>query len=81
MTYTWGNPYPITNTNDRETVIRKYSVLLDKQVQSGTISIAELQALNGKTLGCFCKPQPCHGDVIVEMVKWAMNKNIGEINE
>lgn len=21
--------------------------------------------LKGKVLGCFCKPQPCHGDVIV----------------
>jgi hypothetical protein len=20
--------------------------------------------LRGKTLGCFCKPHPCHGDII-----------------
>lgn len=23
-------------------------------------------ALKDKTLGCFCKPKPCHGDVIAE---------------
>ena len=22
--------------------------------------------LRGKTLGCFCKPYPCHGDIIAE---------------
>lgn len=22
--------------------------------------------LKNKTLGCFCKPEPCHGDVIIE---------------
>ncbi len=25
-------------------------------------------SLMGKRLGCFCKPRPCHGDVIVEWV-------------
>lgn len=24
-----------------------------------------VEALRGKVLGCFCKPGPCHGDVIV----------------
>lgn len=27
-----------------------------------------VKQLNGKKLGCFCKPQPCHGDVIAELV-------------
>jgi hypothetical protein len=25
--------------------------------------------LYGKRLGCFCKPKPCHGDVIVEWLE------------
>ena len=24
--------------------------------------------LKGKTLGCFCKPGPCHGDIIKEFL-------------
>lgn len=25
--------------------------------------------LKGKTLGCWCKPLPCHGDVITDFIK------------
>lgn len=28
----------------------------------------ELLLLKGKTLGCWCKPEACHGDVLVELV-------------
>lgn len=28
-----------------------------------------LHELKGKTLGCFCKPKPCHGDILVEMLE------------
>lgn len=31
----------------------------------------QVLALRGKTLGCYCKPLPCHGDVIVE---WLDNR-------
>ncbi len=27
---------------------------------------SKVHSLNGKTLGCFCKPGPCHGDIISE---------------
>jgi hypothetical protein len=27
-----------------------------------------LHELKGKTLGCWCKPERCHGDVLVELV-------------
>lgn len=30
---------------------------------------AAVLALKGKRLGCFCKPGPCHGDVIVEWLE------------
>jgi len=26
-------------------------------------------ALRGKTLGCFCKPRACHGDVIANYLE------------
>lgn len=28
-----------------------------------------LEPLRGKVLGCWCKPLPCHGDVIVELLE------------
>ena len=29
----------------------------------------ELLALDGKRLGCWCKPDPCHGDAIVRVLE------------
>lgn len=29
----------------------------------------QVESLRGKVLGCFCKPGPCHGDVIVEYLE------------
>lgn len=60
----WGNPYPITATQDRETVIAKYR----EYILSKPELLKDLHELKGKTLGCFCKPKPCHGDILVELV-------------
>ncbi len=29
----------------------------------------ELKKLVGKNLGCWCHPEPCHGNVIMELLK------------
>lgn len=29
----------------------------------------EFVKLNGKVLGCFCKPKPCHTDIMVKILK------------
>ena len=29
--------------------------------------LANIHELKGKTLGCFCKPDPCHGDVLARL--------------
>jgi hypothetical protein len=31
--------------------------------------MALLPTLKGKTLGCWCKPEACHGDVLVEFIE------------
>lgn len=36
------------------------------------ITLDELRALDGKTLGCFCAPKACHGDVLAQAVAWAL---------
>lgn len=69
----WGNPFPIDDAsgNTREVVIEKYRSHLFRQVQHGEITIQQLISLDGKTLGCFCKPKACHGDVIASAAAWA----------
>ncbi len=56
----WGNPYVIGPDGDRDTVIRKYEAHL-----LGRPDLLDaLPQLRGRTLGCWCAPLPCHGDVL-----------------
>lgn len=71
-----GNPFPINeSTGDtREVVIEKFRLYLWESVRNGTITKEYLASLDGKVLGCFCRPKACHGDVIVNAVTWAVKE-------
>lgn len=60
----WGNPYAIGPDGDREEVIRKYRYDFERGFLKG--GKEDFRELAGKTLGCYCKPEACHGDVIAE---------------
>jgi hypothetical protein len=67
----WGNPFShkegtkaFFKVNSVEEAIRLYTVWLAGQPDL----LAALPELRGKTLGCWCAPGPCHGDVLL---KWA----------
>ena len=68
-----GNPFVIGRDGTREEVIDKYSLWLFDQLEyeNSPITLHKLADLNGKVLGCFCKPKECHGDVLVRASKWA----------
>ena len=62
----WGNPYSMYEEgDDREEVIRKYKYDFDYE-KFPNKEKSEVYKLAGKRLGCFCKPQVCHGDVLAE---------------
>lgn len=64
----WGNPYSMYEEgNDREEVIRKfkYDFDYDKFVNKDK---GEVYRLAGKRLGCFCKPDKCHGDILADFL-------------
>lgn len=63
----FGNPYVIGVDGTREEVIEKYAQQFNLALQDPIFKKAVLN-LKGKTLGCFCKPQACHGDVIVKYI-------------
>jgi hypothetical protein len=60
----WGNPFRIGKDGTRMEVISKY----EKYVRSNQKMLAEVEELRGKTLGCFCAPKPCHGDVLIKIL-------------
>ncbi len=59
----WGNPFVIGKDGSREQVVAKYRQWLLGQPQL----LAALHELKGKTLGCWCSPEACHGDVLAEL--------------
>jgi DNA polymerase elongation subunit (family B) len=60
----WGNPFVIGKDGTRDEVIEKYRRWIVKQD-----AFSDLNTLMGKTLGCFCKPKRCHGDVLVDLLE------------
>lgn len=64
----WGNPYSMyEDGDDREEVIRKYKYDFDYE-KFLKKEKTEVYKLAGKRLGCFCKPQACHGDVLADFL-------------
>ena len=55
----WGNPLVIGRDGTRDNVIARYEAWLLEQPEL----VAALPQLTGKTLGCWCAPRACHGDV------------------
>tara|TARA_R110002020_G_scaffold161540_4_gene346751 strand:- start:150 stop:407 length:258 start_codon:yes stop_codon:yes gene_type:complete len=60
----WGNPFRIGIDGTREDVIKQYR----DWIQTQPYLLNSLEELRGKTLGCFCSPQACHGDILVELL-------------
>lgn len=61
----WGNPFRIGIDGSREEVIEKYR----RWIMSQGELLSSLGELEGKVLGCWCPPNPCHGGVLVELIK------------
>lgn len=68
----FGNPFthlPLGKTKaefqvkTREEAIEKYRELFLEMLEDPYFKF-ELEALKDRTLGCFCKPLDCHGDII-----------------
>ena len=60
----WGNPFSIGKDGTREEVIAKYRTWITKG--DGKHLLKDLHELKGKTLGCWCAPKACHGDILTE---------------
>lgn len=68
----WGNPFSHQDDTiaeykvaTREQAIEEY----EKYLRSMPDLLEEIKELDGKVLGCWCKPKSCHGDVIVKIIE------------
>lgn len=62
----FGNPIRLQKGEDAGATIEKYKEYFYDRLEKDEEFKRRVLELKGKTLGCFCKPKPCHGDVIVE---------------
>lgn len=62
----FGNPYPLLNNSVRGLTLKAYKEYFDKRIKDDPEFKRRIHELKGKTLGCFCKPHACHGDIIAD---------------
>lgn len=65
----FGNPFVIGRDGNREEVIAMYRVWLLKRMKASPSFATLVKMLAGKTLGCYCAPLHCHGDVLLEIAE------------
>ena len=60
----WGNPIRVSGNRDK--AIRQHAEWLIEQINEGKwpYTLENMAANAGKTLGCFCAPRACHGDLL-----------------
>lgn len=72
----WGNPF--THKQDGKTLAKYIVGSRQESIDAyrywitsgeGKHLLNDLHELRGKTLGCWCKPLPCHGDILSELVR------------
>jgi hypothetical protein len=64
----WGNPYSHKVGTLAEHVVESRTEAIQKfeeYLLSNEELMASLPDLKGKTLGCWCKPKSCHGDILL----------------
>lgn len=61
----FGNPFTVEEYG-REGAIERYRHYFALKLLRNPEFRERVEKLRGKRLGCFCKPLPCHGDIIAE---------------
>jgi hypothetical protein len=60
----WANPFTVKECGTNEAACARYEAWL---LEERPDLVARLPELRGKTLGCWCKPAACHGDVLARL--------------
>ena len=63
----WQNPYSL-----KQYTIDDSLKLYEKHIKDSGL-INDILELDGKILGCWCKPNKCHGDVLRKLLKQYKN--------
>jgi hypothetical protein len=64
----FANPFKIDNHHTREDVISLYRDWLHQRLEQEPSLYKDIKQLRGKNLGCWCFPEKCHADVLLEIL-------------
>lgn len=71
----WGNPFTHIKdgktlakfiVNSRDEAVEKYEEWITKG--EGSHLLKDLEQLRNKTLGCWCSPLKCHGEILIKLI-------------
>lgn len=77
-----GNPFTMRDESQRASVIARYKTWLEQRYLDDPAVHAELHALAARAkageqlaLQCWCAPAACHGDVIINALRWIIRQS------
>jgi len=65
----FGNPFVLHREQDRESVVHRYELYARKRMIEDIEFEKKIKDLYGKTLGCYCAPRLCHGDILLKIAE------------
>lgn len=76
-----GNPFKLNPNETRGSTLQKFKQWAWKEYNTNKTykdkldTIAE-RIINGENieLVCFCKPNPCHGDILKDFIEWIIKQ-------
>lgn len=71
----WGNPFTVRE-HGRDKAILLYKEWLKSQILNGKLTKSDFKELEGKRLGCYCKPRACHGDTLAFITNQLFENNL-----
>jgi hypothetical protein len=67
--HVFQNPYIIGKHGTREEVLQKYNTYIQEKLNKNPELVKELLLLKNKNLGCWCYPEMCHGNILIELIQ------------
>lgn len=77
----FGNPFRLEEVGGdytREESVAQYKTWFKNKLQTDDEFRESVEDLHGDTLGCWCKPKACHGDVILAYLRGNLEVNLDE---
>lgn len=65
----FGNPFTLRPGDDRGATIERFREYAQDRMFRDPEYRERVRALHGRRLFCFCAPQACHGEVLLELAK------------